>query len=68
MKNKKFHGNWIGKFIEKNNKETKCIFRETIYVKNKIINILAKVFWNLEKIQEQYFRDLEKKLLENKNK
>jgi hypothetical protein len=26
------------------------------------------MFWNLEKTQEQYFRDLEKKLLENKNK
>jgi hypothetical protein len=49
MENKKFHGNWIGKFTEINDKETKCIFRETIYVKNKIINILAKMFWNLEK-------------------
>ena len=66
MENKNFYGNWIGKFIEIKNNETKCIFRETIYVKNKIMNILAKMFWNLEKIQEQYFEDLEKKLLENK--
>jgi hypothetical protein len=67
MENKNFYGNWVGEFIEMNDNETKCIFTETIYVKNKIMNILAKMFWNLEKIQEQYFKDLEKKLLENKN-
>jgi hypothetical protein len=67
MENKKFHGNWIGKFIEINDNETKCIFTETIYIKNKIMNVLAKIFWNLEKIQGQYFKDLEKKLMETKN-
>jgi hypothetical protein len=66
MENKNFYGNWTGKFVGINNNETKCIFTETIYIKNKIMNILAKIFWNLEKIQEQYFKDLEKKLLENK--
>jgi hypothetical protein len=30
------------------------------------MNILVKIFWNLEKIQEQYFKDLENKLLEKK--
>jgi hypothetical protein len=55
MENKKFYGNWIGRFFEINNNETKCIFTETIYVKNKIINILAKIFLNLGKMQEQYF-------------
>jgi hypothetical protein len=64
MENKNFYGNWVGEFIEINDKETKCIFRETIYIKNKITNILAKIFCNLEKIQEQYFKDLEKELME----
>jgi hypothetical protein len=68
MENKNYYGNWIGKFIEINNNETKCIFTETIYVKNKIMNILAKLFWNIEKIQGKYFKDLENKLLENNNK
>ncbi|MDR2406713.1 MAG: hypothetical protein LBE13_01160 [Bacteroidales bacterium] len=62
MKNKNFYGKWVGKFIEINDNETKCIFTETIYVKNIIMNILAKIFWNLGKMQEQYFNDLEKKL------
>jgi hypothetical protein len=65
MENKNFYGNWIGKFSETNSRETKCIFTETIYLKNRIMNILAKIFWNMEKIQEQYFKDLEKKLLED---
>jgi hypothetical protein len=67
MKNRNFYGKWVGKFIKINDTETKCIFTETMYVKNKIMNIFAKIFWNLEKIQEQYFKDLENKLLENKN-
>ena len=65
MENKNFHGNWIGKFIKISNNETKCIFTENIYVKNKIMNLLAKIFWNIKKIQEQYLKDLEKKLKEN---
>jgi hypothetical protein len=64
MDNKNFYGKWTGKFIEINDNETKCIFTETIYVKSKIMNILAKIFWNLGKIQDQYFKDLEKKLFE----
>jgi hypothetical protein len=62
MDNKNYYGNWTGEFIEINQDETKCIFTETIYVKNKIMNLLAKLFWNLEKIQEQYFNDLKTKL------
>jgi hypothetical protein len=41
--------------------KTNCMFIETIYMKNIIMNILAKIFWNLGKIQECYFKDLEKK-------
>jgi len=62
MDNKNFYGNWMGNFTKINDNETKCVFTETIYVKDKIMNIIAKVFWNIEKIQEQYFRDLENKL------
>jgi len=62
MENKNFYGNWAGRFAEINENETKCIFSETIYVKNKILNIVAKFFWNIEKMQKQYFKDLEKKL------
>jgi hypothetical protein len=63
MNNRNFYGTWVGKFIEINNNETKCIFKETIYVKNKIMNIVAKIFWNIGKTQEQYFKYLENKLL-----
>ena len=65
MENKKFYGNWTGKFVEINNNETKCIFTETIYIKNWIMNLLAKFFWNIKKIQEKYIEDLENKLNEN---
>jgi hypothetical protein len=62
MENRNFFGNWIGKFIEINENTTKCIFEETIYIKNPIIGVIAKLFWNLEKLQIQYFEDLKKKL------
>jgi hypothetical protein len=64
IENKNFYGTWIGKFIEINENETKLIFTETIYMKNKIMNVLAKLFFNIGKIQEQYFNDLIKKLSE----
>ena len=64
MENKYFSGTWIGKFIEINENQTKLIFTETIYVKNKIINVLAGKFWKLGKIQEKYFIDLKQKLME----
>jgi hypothetical protein len=62
MDNKNYYGKWIGEFEEINQHETKCMFTEEIYIKNKLMNFLAKYFWNLEKIQNQYFADLEKKL------
>ena len=67
MDNKSFSGYWEGKFIEIDTNKTKCIFTETIYIKYPIMKILAKLFWNLGKIQEQYYKDLKKKLEENKN-
>ena len=65
MENKNFYGNWTGKFIEVSNNETKCIFTENIYPKNKIMNFLVKIFRYIEKAQEQYFKDLKEKLNEN---
>lgn len=62
MDNKNYFGKWLGEFEEINHFETKCIFTEEIYVKNKLINFLAKFFWDLGKIQDQYFDDLKKKL------
>jgi hypothetical protein len=62
MDNKNYYGNWIGEFEEISPNETKCIFTEEIYIKNKLMNFLAKFFWNLEKIQNQYFADLEAEL------
>jgi hypothetical protein len=64
MDNKNFYGNWMGKFTDINDNETKCTFMETIFIKNRIINILAKFFWNIEKIQKKYFKDLKNKLME----
>ena len=62
MENKNFNGKWTGEFIEINETKTKCIFTETIYIKNPVMRILAKLFWDLGKIQEQYFKDLKNKL------
>jgi hypothetical protein len=64
MNNKNFEGEWEGKFIEIDEINTKCIFTETLYMKNAIMNVLAKLFFNLDKIQKQYFMDLNKKLEE----
>ena len=64
IENKNYYGNWTGRFIEINENETKLIFTEKINVKNKIMKVFAKIFWNLGKIQEQYFVDLIKKLKE----
>jgi len=64
MENRNFWGTWTGKFVEINESQTRLIFTETISMKNKIMNVLARLFWNLEAMQEQYFNDLAKKLNE----
>jgi hypothetical protein len=68
MENRNFTGNWVGEFIEIEDKETKCIFTETINMKNKIMKIVARIFWNINKIQGKYINDLVKKLEEEENK
>jgi hypothetical protein len=35
-------------------------------IKNKMMKIAAKIFWNINKIQEKYINDLIKKLEEEK--
>jgi len=67
MKNKvkAFLGTWTGKFIEININETKYVFIEKIFMKNRVKAFLAKYFWNIGKIQEKYFHDLRSNLAES---
>jgi DNA mismatch repair ATPase MutS len=65
MENKRFYGNWAGKFVEVNKNETKCEFTETIFIRNKLMEILARLFWDIKKAQKQYLDDLGKKLEES---
>jgi bifunctional N-acetylglucosamine-1-phosphate-uridyltransferase/glucosamine-1-phosphate-acetyltransferase GlmU-like protein len=58
MENKNFYGNWYGEFTEVNQKEVKIIFTEVIFIKNKIMKLMAKIFLNIEKKQEKYINDL----------
>jgi hypothetical protein len=62
MDNRYFYGDWMGEFMEIGQNETKCIFTETIYVRSKIIMLVAKLIWNIKALQERYFNDLEKEL------
>lgn len=59
MTNKNFRGKWSGKFIRINENETKMLFLEQIYFKNKLMEIISYLGLNLKKIQTQYFKDLE---------
>ena len=65
MENKIFFGTWTGKFIEININETKYVFIEKIFMKNRVKAFLAKYFWNIGKIQEKYFHDLRSNLAES---
>jgi len=62
MDNRYFYGDWTGEFMEIGQNETKYIFTETIYVRSKIMMLLAKPIWNIKALQERYFNDLEKEL------
>ena len=62
MENKKYYGNWYGEFNEINENEVKINFTEAVFIKNKIMKILAKLFRRLEKKQERYIKDLINKL------
>lgn len=62
MSNKNFQGKWSGKLIKIGENETKMIFLEQITFKNKIMELISHLGMNLKKIQEQYFKDLEKAL------
>ena len=62
MQNKNFIGYWSGNFIQTKDGETKVIFKESIAIKNPIIEILSYLFMNLKKIQITYINDVKKKL------
>lgn len=65
MENKMFYGNWTGYFYPTETGGTKLVIRESIFIKNYIVRIISYLFWNLNKIQDTYIRDLKNKLQED---
>ena len=63
MENKYFSGIWEG-FLQERTNGTQWSMKEMIYVKNPFIAFIARNFWPLEKIQQQYLADLAAKLSE----
>lgn len=64
MENKMFYGNWTGHFYPTKTGGTKLIIIENIFIKNPIVRIVSYLFWDLNKIQDIYIRDLKNKLQE----
>lgn len=64
MENDMFIGHWTGHFYHNDKSGTKVVFTENVFIKNPIIRIISGLFWNLEKIQQTYIRDLKIKLQE----
>lgn len=64
MENEMFTGHWTGYFYHNGEDGTKVVFTENIFIKNPIIRIISHLFWNLDKIQQTYIRDLKIKLQE----
>jgi hypothetical protein len=67
MENDMFTGHFTGHFYHNDKAGTKVIFTENVFIKNPIIRIISHLFWNLEKIQQTYIRDLKIKLQEEDN-
>ena len=53
MQHKLFYGEWEGKF-ELYNGGTKVCFQEKIHIKNFFLRLIAPLFWNLKRIQQNY--------------
>ncbi len=64
MENKHFSGMWEGCLQERAD-GTQWNMTEIIYVKSPFLAFIARHFWPLEKIQQQYLADLSQKLLAN---
>ncbi len=67
MENDMFTGHFKGHFYHDNKVGTKVVFTENILIKNPIVRIISHLFWNLEKVQQTYVRDLKTKLQEEDN-
>ncbi|EKY17821.1 SRPBCC family protein [Capnocytophaga sp. oral taxon 324] len=57
MQHKLFYGEWEGKF-ESYNGGTKVCFQEKIHIKNFFLRLIAPLFWNLKRIQQNYITAL----------
>lgn len=65
MQHKLFNGEWEGKF-ESYNGGTKVCFQEKIYIKNFFLRLIAPLFWNLKRIQQNYIITLKTEVYGNK--
>ena len=65
MQHKLFYGEWEGKF-ESYNGGTKVCFQEKIYIKNFFLRLIAPLFWNLKRIQQNYIITLKTEVYGNK--
>jgi len=65
MQHKLFNGEWEGKF-ESYNGGTKVCFQEKIYIKSFFLRLIAPLFWNLKRIQQNYITALKAEVYGNK--
>ena len=64
MQHKLFYGEWEGKF-ESYNGGTKVCFQEKIHIKNFFLRLIASLFWNLKRIQQNYITALKAEVYAN---
>ena len=64
MQHKLFYGEWEGKF-ELYNGGTKVCFQEKIHIKNFFLRLIASLFWNLKRIQQNYITALKAEVYAN---
>ena len=65
VQHKLFNGEWEGKF-ESYNGGTKVCFQEKIHIKNFFLRLIAPLFWNLKRIQQNYITALKAEVYGNK--
>jgi len=64
MQHKLFYGEWEGKF-ESYSGGTKVCFQEKIHIKNFFLRLIAPLFWNLKRIQQNYITALKAEVYAN---
>ena len=65
MQHRLFFGEWEGRF-ESYNGGTKICFQEKIHIKNFFLRLMAPLFRNLKRIQQNYITALKVKVYANK--